>query len=90
MSELKELQRLAVKHPDIVAAMAIRGPAIELFKWIKKRGATTSRDVSEKYGTSIQSAWSRLDKLYYRGYLKRTEVQQESGGFEYVYEVVDL
>lgn len=45
----------------------------------------TTADVAKKYNISIQSASTRLKKLFDLGYLNRIERIHETGGIEYFY-----
>ena len=49
---------------------------------------TTTKELANELGISIQNASQKLRRLYNAGYVRRLEVIQESGRIEYVYENV--
>jgi len=51
---------------------------------VNKREATAS-DVAKEFNISIQNASGTLTKLYRKGYFRRNEQLQDSGGYEWVY-----
>lgn len=52
---------------------------------IARKHSTCSSEISNEFGISIQSASLRLKRLSLKGYLRRVEIAQESGGYEWMY-----
>lgn len=52
-------------------------------------GANTTSLVSDVLGSSVQAISARLNKLYYKGYISRERRLQDSGGYEWVYSLID-
>ncbi|WKD23593.1 hypothetical protein NDQ71_00330 [Pseudoalteromonas sp. KG3] len=51
-------------------------------------GENTSSKIANSLATSVQSISLRLKKLRDKGYLTRTEVKAESGGYEFEYKCI--
>jgi len=48
-------------------------------------GENTAGKLSSTFAVSVQSMSSRLNTLYGKGYLRRKQVKQDSGGYEWHY-----
>ena len=86
----RKLMELFLNCPDTVRRICITDNQIKIINLINKNPGSCMRAKELMYikGTTIQNASTQLVKLWKVGYLTRTEVVQESGGLEYVYESV--
>lgn len=53
------------------------------------KGLDTTSLMANDCGSPIQSISARLYKLYYKGYISRERRLQDSGGYEWVYSLID-
>lgn len=79
-----ELRTLILKHRTRIKELMICDAHIELLGMAKN--GIKSAELASLYGISVQNASGRLNKLFYKGYLKRIEELAPSGGIEYTYQ----
>lgn len=86
-----EIRRMIVEHGDAMRDVVISASQVQtvvIVKDLTKSGVeVTSSELANQLSISVQSASSRLEKLYNKKYLKRYSRLQPSGGQEYVYTV---
>jgi len=81
-----ELRSSILKHRTRIKDLMISASQAKIIKLASKGIQTNS--LAEKWGISAQNASSRLNKLFWKGYLIREQVDAPSGGFEYIYTAV--
>jgi DNA-binding MarR family transcriptional regulator len=81
----KEIMRLVISDTALVRDLLISEANVEWLRYIgSKKGAMTYQ-IAKDFGISIQSASTRLKRLYATGYLTRNQLTAEAGGIEYIY-----
>lgn len=85
-ADILNLMKVFIKHPQMVRGVILTENQACLVEYIRdeEMGATASM-VSDWQGCSIQSASTKLTRLWYRGYLNRIEELDPTGGIRYVY-----
>ena len=70
---------------DEIRKLLLSDRSRNILRWIiEKREASTSQ-VAYEFNISVQHASGMLRKMYKQLYLRRYELPQESGGYEWVY-----
>ena len=75
---------LAGKNKEI-KALLLSDQGRNIYHFIFDRREATSRDVAKHFDMSAQHASNVLYKMYKQLYLRRDEVKQDSGGYEWNY-----
>ena len=78
---------LMVTDLDAVRRLTISANAVKIIQGIGQ-GTTTSSKLAAKEGISIPSASAQLKTLYLKGYLKRKEEKDPTGGIVWVYSTI--
>ena len=87
MNKEKQIMKLMVSDYELIKKLMLSNGELKMLTEIKALGGLTSSYVSTSNHISIQSASSRLTKLWRKGYVKRINQGAESGGDEYFYTV---
>lgn len=88
MDKEKQIRKLIFNDYQLIKKLMLSNGELQFLTEIKATGGLTSSYVSILRKISIQSASSRLTKLWRKGYLKRVNQGSESGGDEYFYTAV--
>ena len=85
-NQTKENLMLAfLKDPDAFRHISLSKTQTKMVKFIIKKGSSTSKEIAHKFNVSIQHASTTLARLHTKGYLKRINVGDDTGGNEYKY-----
>ena len=79
-----ELMRVALENYKKLRDLSISKRQFELVQYLNSKTAN-SRDIADKYESSVQNASQQLNNLYRKGYLVREEVSDLTGGYMYEY-----
>ena len=83
------LMKTFIRSPDSFRRVILTENQLDMLRicgyYIDEDGFVTANKIAFHFEISIQSASSRLNKLWHKGYLKRLESIAESGGIEYRY-----
>ena len=85
MNKEKQIMKMMVNEYQLIKKLMLSNGELKMLAEIRAIGGLTSSYVSASHHISIQSASSRLTKLWRKGYLKRINQGSESGGDEYFY-----
>lgn len=88
MNKERQIMRLMVSDYQLIKKLMLSNGELQMLTEIRALGGLTSSYVSTSKRISIQSASSRLTKLWRKGYLKRINQGAESGGDEYFYTAI--
>lgn len=88
MNKEKQIMKLMVNDYQLIKKLMLSNGEFQMLTEIKAIGGLTSSYVSTSRRISIQSASSRLTKLWRKGYVKRVNQGAESGGDEYFYSAI--
>ena len=78
------------ENPQAVKALLLTDHECRILRIVENMGGCTSAELFKGMQKKfpLQSLSAILAKLHRKGYLKRAERTQESGGVEYFYEVI--
>lgn len=79
-----ELMRVALNNYKKLRDLSISKRQHEIVQYLKGK-KVCSRDMAEKYESSVQNASQQLNNLYRKGYLVREEISDPTGGYMYEY-----
>ncbi len=85
---LQTLRQLLMQYPDEAKFFLLTHNQIKILRFIKSYEHISTAQLALQFNLSVQSASGQLKRLYERGYLKRTEAVQSSGGLEYLYAAI--
>lgn len=79
-----------LKSPTRLRNVALNVRQLELYRMVKKMGeqGITTADYASMKSISPQNASNKLSTLHTKGYFKRHEQLQDSGGVEFVYHAI--
>lgn len=83
-----ELKKIIFENRAEIKELMLTHRQVDIINFTRKRGVTTSSEISEFYGISIQNASVQLKKLFEKGYLRCAETTAKSGGIINVYRSV--
>ena len=84
MSTDIEVMKLAFNNYSKLRELSISKRQFELINHLNRTQAT-SRDIADLYGICVQNASQQLKNLYVKGYLKRVEIEDKTGGYMFLY-----
>lgn len=83
---LRDLIKLlnVTKHAEIQNLMLTQGQ-LKILEYLDTKETVTTQELAEWLGISIQSASGRLSKLFNKGYLKKQQKPDPTGGHYFIY-----
>lgn len=85
MIGLNDIRRRIVESPTAIRDILLTKQEHQVFRWVRHHANCLSSEIAYEFGLSAQHACMVMDKLYRKGYVDRSQVPQESGGYEYEY-----
>lgn len=80
-----KLRKIILENNVRINKFRLSARRADLVRYIRDEGEVGSSDISKMFDLPLQSVSTTLKTLHSLGYLKRREVDSETGGREYVY-----
>ena len=80
-----KLRKIILENNARITKFRLSAHRADLVGYIRNGGPTGSSDISKMFDIPLQSVSTTLKTLCDLGYLKRREVDSETGGREYLY-----
>ena len=81
----RKLRKLIFKNQSLASGLMLTSRQVDIIHRVKNLGETTSADIAEVFGLSVQNASTQLSRLAGVGYLKKRSESHSTGGPVNVY-----